>query len=94
MFAFFKRRIVIAAIGFVLLAFFIWFVGPYFSFGFGDALVQPLGSETSRLVAIGGVVVLWLLALLFKRLKTARASDKLMAAVVKPAASAAARPAP
>ena len=94
MFAFFKRPIVVAAIGFVLLALFIWFVGPYFSFGFGDALVQPLGSETSRLVAIGSVVALWLLVLLFKRLKAVRASDKLMAAVVKPAASAVTRPSP
>ena len=37
MFAFLKRRIVIVAIGLVLLALVIWFVGPYVTLGFGEA---------------------------------------------------------
>ena len=92
MFSLFKRRIVLVVLGLVLLAVFIWVVGPYFSFGFGDAVVQPLGSETSRFIAIGAVVGLWVLLLVLKRVRAARASHKLMAAVVKPTASTPPRP--
>jgi len=92
MFSLLKRPLVIALLGLILLALFVWFVGPYFSFGFGDAVVQPLASELVRLVVIGLIVGLWLLSLLLKRLKARRASDRLMAAVVKPSPSDAARP--
>jgi type VI secretion system protein ImpL len=94
MFSFFRRRIVIVAIGLALLALFIWFVGPYLSFGFGDALVQPLASETARLLTIAIVVALWAVSVLVKRLRAARSSDKLMAAVVRSAAVEGSRPSP
>src|SRR6266496_757543 len=84
MFALLKRPIVIAILGLVLVALFVWFVGPYFSFGFGDAVVQPLASETSRFITIGAIVTVWALVVLLKRVKTARAGRQLMAAVVKP----------
>ncbi len=94
MLSFLKRPVVTAAVGLVLMALFIWFVGPYFSFGFGDAVVQPLASTRARLVAIAGGVTLWGAVLLLRRLKASRASDRLMAAVVKPSATAPARPSP
>jgi type VI secretion system protein ImpL len=87
-----KRPLVVAVIGLTLVALFVWFVGPYFSFGFGDAVVQPFASDAVRLVVIGSVVLVWALSRLLKRLKSRRASDRLMAAVVKPSASEVARP--
>ena len=94
MFSLLKRPLVIAIVGLLLVALFVWFVGPYFSFGFGDAVVQPLASESSRLIVIAAVVGLWALSLLLKRLKSRRASDRLMAAVVKPSAVEAPRVSP
>jgi type VI secretion system protein ImpL len=94
MLSFFKRPLVIAILGLALVALFVWVVGPFFSFGFGDAIVQPLASETVRLIVIGVIVGLWALSLLLKRLKARRASDRLMAAVVKPPAVEAGRPSP
>ena len=77
MFAFLKRTFVVL-IGFLLIALFIWYAGPYFAF----AEFRPLESQTARLIAIGIVVGLWLLARLFKRLRSYKRSDRLLAAVV------------
>ena len=51
MFAFLKRTFVVL-IGFLLIALFIWYAGPYFAF----AEFRPLESQTARLIAIGIVV--------------------------------------
>ena len=53
MFAFFKRRAFLVVVGLLLLALFVWFAGPYFSF----AGYAPLGSITARLIAIVLIVL-------------------------------------
>ena len=79
MFSFLRRRIFIVLVGFLLIAIFIWFLGPYFAFG----SYRPLESEFSRLVAIGLVVGVWVLMRIVKWLKASRASDMLVGAVLK-----------
>src|SRR5947207_4237794 len=77
MFAFLKRTFIVL-LGLLLIVLFIWYAGPYFAF----AEFRPLESETSRLIAIGVVIGLWLLIRLMKRLRAYRASDRLLTAVV------------
>jgi type VI secretion system protein ImpL len=76
MFAFLKRSFVVI-VGFLLIAAFIWFAGPYFAF----ADYHPLDPPMVRLVLIGVVVGLWLTSKLIKRLRAYRAGDRLLAAV-------------
>ncbi|HET9359649.1 MAG TPA: type VI secretion system membrane subunit TssM [Vicinamibacterales bacterium] len=78
-FSFLKSRILLVASGFVLLALFIWYVGPLF--GIGD--YKPLDPVLNRLIAIALVVVVWAGTALARRLRASRASDKLVAAVVQ-----------
>ncbi|HWK09836.1 MAG TPA: type VI secretion system membrane subunit TssM, partial [Vicinamibacterales bacterium] len=77
MFAFFKRTFVVL-VGFLLIAAFIWFAGPYFAF----AEYRPLEPEMARLILIGIVVGLWLVWRAIKRLRAYRAGDRLLTAVV------------
>jgi type VI secretion system protein ImpL len=79
MLSFLKIRALLIVLGFVLVALFVWFAGPYFAF----AEYRPLESVTARLVLIGLIVAVWLASVLFKRLRANRASDNLVAAVVK-----------
>ncbi len=79
MFAFLKRRGVLLVLGFLLVAAFIWLAGPYFAF----ADYRPLESETARLIAIAVVALLWFASFVVKKLRAFRASDRLVAAVVK-----------
>jgi type VI secretion system protein ImpL len=72
-------RRILPIIGLLLLALFIWFAGPYFAF----ADYHPLESATARLVIIVLVVAIWAASILLKRLRAGRASDQLVAAVVK-----------
>ena len=88
MFSFLKLRVVIPALGFLLLASFIWIAGPLFAFG----QYRPLETETARLVTIGVIVLCWVAAKLLKRLRASRASDKLVAAVVTQAHTEKERP--
>jgi type VI protein secretion system component VasK len=78
MLSFLKRRAFVVSVGFVLLASFIWYAGPYFAF----AHYRPLESARARLIAVALAVALWVIAGLVKRLRANRASDKLLAAVV------------
>ncbi|MGH9409499.1 MAG: type VI secretion system membrane subunit TssM [Vicinamibacterales bacterium] len=87
MFAFLKRSIVVL-VGFLLIAAFIWFAGPYFSF----ANIAPLESDVARLIAIGVVVGCWVLYRLYKRLRAFRAGDRLLTAVVAQPQPETARP--
>ncbi len=80
MFAFLKRFIVVT-VGFLLMALFIWFAGPLFAFG----TYRPLESETSRFIAMGLVVAIWGGSRLVRRLRAFRASDMLVAAVIRQA---------
>ena len=79
MFAFFKSRAFVLLIGLLLIAIFIWYAGPYFAF----ASYRPLESEFSRLIAISLVVVVWVLWVLVKRLRSSRASEALVGAVMR-----------
>ena len=78
MLSFLKRRAFVVSVGFVLLASFIWYAGPYFAF----AHYRPLESARARLITIALAVAVWVAAGLVKRLRANRASDKLLAAVV------------
>src|SRR5262249_55997293 len=79
MVGFLKRRAFLVVVGFLLLAAFIWFAGPYFAF----ADYRPLETPNARLVAIALVAALGVVSTLLKKLRAYRASDKLVAAVVK-----------
>jgi type VI secretion system protein ImpL len=78
MFAVFKRRAFLRLIGFLLVAIFIWYAGPYFAFG----TYRPLESEFARLIAIAVVVLLWVGSALLRKLRAFKASDRLVAAVL------------
>ena len=79
MFSFLKRRWFIVLVGFLLIAIFIWFLGPYFAFG----TYVPLETEFARLVAIALVVGLWVLSIVVRWLRASRASDMLVSAVLR-----------
>ena len=75
---FFKHRAVLVFLGLLLLSLFIWYGGPYLAF----ADFKPLESLVARLIAIGVLLALWVLSLLLKKLRAARASTQLAQAVV------------
>ena len=79
MFSFFKRRAFLLLIGFVLIAAFIWYAGPYFAF----ADYYPLESVNARLIAIALVVAFWVVSRLLRRLRASLAGDRLVKAVIK-----------
>ena len=79
----FKIRTLLTIVGVILLALFIWYAGPLFAFG----SYRPLESELARLVLIGLIVVGMVVAKLLKRLRANKASDNLIAAVVKQSAA-------
>jgi type VI secretion system protein ImpL len=79
MFALLKSRAFLILVGFILIFLFIWYVGPYFGF----AERYPLESITGRLIAMALIVALWVASVLLKRTRANRASDQLVAAVVK-----------
>jgi type VI secretion system protein ImpL len=80
MFAFLKRfaRLLLRILGLVLVALFIWYAGPYFSF----AGYAPLESELTRLVLIAVIIAFWLGMIMARRVRAHRASDQLAAAVL------------
>jgi len=80
-FSFVKRRSFVVLIGFLLIALFIWIAGPLFAF----AGYQPLESVFARLVAIGVVVVCWLLSAALRRFRARQASAQLAGAVLRQA---------
>ena len=84
-----KSRGLLVFLGLALLALFIWYGGPYLAFA--DAV--PLGSALARLIAIGVLILVWLLSWFLKRLRAGRAGAKLAEAVVaqRAAPSAASR---
>jgi type VI secretion system protein ImpL len=74
----FKASVLLAILGFVLIALFIWFAGPYFAF----ADYHPLESILARCLLIGLIVAIWGLVKLIKMLKAAQAGKQLAKAVV------------
>jgi type VI secretion system protein ImpL len=81
--AVFTLRTLLSGAGVVLLALFIWYAGPLFAFG----PYRPLESALVRLIVIALVVVGMVVAKLLKRLRANKASDNLIAAVVKQSAT-------
>jgi type VI secretion system protein ImpL len=81
MLSFAKRRWFVALLGLLLLALFIWIAGPYFAF----AGYAPLESILARVILIAVIVALWAASGLRARLRAARASDQLAAAVLRQA---------
>src|SRR5687768_7205507 len=75
------RRVLPVLLGLLLIALVIWYAGPYFSF----AEWTPLESRRARSIAMCLVVAVWAGVALYKRLRANRASDQLVAAVVKQA---------
>lgn len=58
------------AIGIALLCALIWFYGALVSFG----TMQPLADELTRVIVIGVIVILWLLSILIRQLRAAKAN--------------------
>ena len=79
MFRFLRWRALLTFLGFVLVALFIWYFGPYFAF----ADYQPLESAWARIGLFLAMVVLWIVSRLVRRLRSGRASAHLAAAVVR-----------
>jgi type VI secretion system protein ImpL len=88
MLAFVKRRSFLTFLGFLLLAVFIWYAGPYFAF----ADYSPLEPVTARIVLFAAIVAIWALSKAIKRLRAYRAGDRLVAAVVRQASPEESRP--
>jgi type VI secretion system protein ImpL len=75
------RRFLPLVLGLLLLALVIWYGGPYLAFG----PYIPLESERSRWIAIAVVVGLFIAWRVAKQFRATRASNQLVAAVVKQA---------
>ena len=73
-FGFLKHRWVIAVLGLLAVALVIWLAGPLLAF----AGREPLASPVSRLLAIGLVVLLWVLRRVLARFKAGRANEQLV----------------
>ncbi|MBS0395623.1 MAG: type VI secretion system membrane subunit TssM, partial [Proteobacteria bacterium] len=80
-FAFFKRRAVVVTLGFLLLALFIWFAGPYFAF----ADWRPLASAWARLGLFLVCLAVWAAAHGWRRYRSGQKSEQLFKAVAKQA---------
>jgi len=96
--SFVRRRTFVLLIGFLLIALFVWYAGPYFGFG----IYHPLETERARLIAIALIVAWWVVSALLKRLGASRANANLVGAVLgqsrpekeRPSAEAEKLPAP
>lgn len=73
-------RLLWTLIGLCLLCCAIWFYGPLISVG--DAV--PLGSELVRIITIGLIFVIWLVLMLLKQLRAAKANQTFIAELEKP----------
>jgi len=70
LFGFLISRTFWTIVGIVLLCALIWLYGPLVSIG----EASPLASELSRLIVIGLIVILWLVSMLIRQLRAARAN--------------------
>ncbi len=57
-------------IGVIILCVLIWLYGPLISFG----EMQPLASDLTRIIVIGVIIILWLLSMLLRQMRAARAN--------------------
>ncbi|WP_299425944.1 type VI secretion system membrane subunit TssM [uncultured Shimia sp.] len=75
-------------IGIALLCALIWFYGPLISFGES----APLASDVTRLIVIGVIIILWLVSMLIRQLRAARANRAFVAELATPAPEAVSAP--
>lgn len=75
-------------IGIVILCALIWFYGPLISVG--DA--APLAGDLTRIVVIGVIIILWLLSMLLRQMRAARANRAFVAELAAPAPEDIGRP--
>lgn len=69
-FGFLFSRFLWTLIGITLICALIWLFGPLVQVG----SVTPLGSQVARLIAIGLVVIFWLMSMLMRQIRAARAN--------------------
>lgn len=79
-FSFLFSRFLWTLIGVVILCLLIWLYGPLVSIG----TAEPLASELTRVVVIGMIVILWLMRMLFKQLRAAKANQVFVAELAAP----------
>jgi type VI secretion system protein ImpL len=83
----FSRRLWVF-IGVVLLCLGIWYFGPLIAVG----TATPLEGEMTRLIAIGVVVILWLVSILIALIRAARRNQMFVTELARPVEKAPARP--
>ena len=79
-FRFLFSRFLWTLIGITILCLLIWLYGPLVSIG----QTEPLSGELTRVVVIGVIVILWLIRLLFKQLRAAKANQVFVAELAAP----------
>jgi type VI secretion system protein ImpL len=77
--AFFTSRLFFVLVGIVAIGLLIWFLGA--RIGYAD--VYPLVSENSRIAAIAGIVVIWLLFELLRRWRLRRLNQMMIESLVQ-----------
>ncbi|WP_299560423.1 type VI secretion system membrane subunit TssM [uncultured Sulfitobacter sp.] len=75
-------------VGIAILCTMIWFYGPLISVG--DA--APLAGDLTRIVVIGVIIILWLVSMLLRQMRPARANRAFVAELAAPAPDPIARP--
>ncbi|MEQ6250633.1 type VI secretion system membrane subunit TssM [Sulfitobacter sp. HNIBRBA3233] len=75
-------------IGIVILCTLIWFYGPLISVG----EAAPLASDLSRIIVIGVIIILWLVTMLLRQMRAARANRAFVAELAAPDPETASRP--
>lgn len=75
---FFKQRWLVTLLGVVALSLFIWFLGPLFGF----AGHEPFVSYLNRFIAIGIVVLIWLISQIFSFYRSRKKNAALKAGIV------------
>ena len=80
-FRFLFSRFLWTLIGITILCALIWLYGPLVSIG----TAEPLASEMTRIIVIGAIIILWLVRMLFKQLRAAKANQVFVAELAAPA---------
>lgn len=75
-------------IGIVILCTLIWFYGPLISVG--DT--SPLAADLTRIVVIGVIIIVWLVSMLLRQMRAARANQAFVAELAAPTPEEVARP--
>ncbi len=79
-FRFLFSRTLWTIIGLALLCALIWLYGDLVKFG----ETAPLESELARAITIGAIVIIWLLRILFRQLRAARANQSFVSELARP----------